>query len=153
MSKADKLRIMQYVEHILEAMERIYRYTKELSENEFLENELIQDAVIRNIEIMGEAAKNIERHHPEFADQYLEIPWSDIYLMRNRVSHGYFAVDLEIVWHTLQKDLPELDQQLRKIYNKIGHLQNHSEERSLSTIAEVRDTKKAKRIKHKDAWK
>ena len=74
----------------------------------FLENELVQDAVIRNIEIMGEASKNIERHHLVFAKKYSVIPWQDIYLMRNRVSHGYFSVDLDIVWNTIQNDLPEL---------------------------------------------
>lgn len=64
--------------------------------------------MIRNIEIMGEAARNIEQRHPDFAEQHPDIPWADMYFMRNRVSHGYFTVDLEIVWKTIQNDLPGL---------------------------------------------
>ena len=79
-----------------------------MSEVIFLENELVQDAVIRNIEIIGEAARNIERNDPVFAAQHAEIPWEIIYAMRNRVAHGYFKVDLEIVWNTIHHDLPGL---------------------------------------------
>lgn len=102
------LRVADYLSHILEAISRIDRYTEDLTEVAFLVNEQVQDAVIRNIEIIGEAARNIEQRHPDFANQHPEVPWSDMYFMRNRVSHGYFAVDLEIVWKTTQIDLPEL---------------------------------------------
>lgn len=84
----------------------------------FLENAMVQDAVICNIEIIGEAARNIERHHPGFAAEHPEVPWEDIYLMRNRVAHGYFSVDFEIVWKTIQNDLPELQQQILKLQPK-----------------------------------
>jgi uncharacterized protein with HEPN domain len=68
--------------------------------------------VIRNIEIIEGAARNIERHYPAFATDHPEVPWEDIYLMRNRVAHGYFSVDLEIVWRTIERDIPELEQQI-----------------------------------------
>lgn len=119
MSKTDKLRIPDYLEHILKAIQRISHYTDDMVEHTFLENELVQDAVIRNIEIIGEAAKNIERHHSDFAEKYSDVPWSDMYLMRNRVSHGYFTVDLEIIWNTIQNDLPQLEQAIQTIYQKI----------------------------------
>lgn len=90
MSKSDKLRIPEYLQHIFETIHRISRYTEDMTEAGFLENEMVQDAVIRNIEIMGEAANNIRQHHPDFAAQHQEIPWEDIYWMRNRVAHGYF---------------------------------------------------------------
>ena len=67
MSKADILRIPDYLEHILEAIERIHRYVADLSEVDFLADEKTQDAVIRNFEIIGEAANNIARYHPDFA--------------------------------------------------------------------------------------
>lgn len=71
--------------------------------------------MIRNIEIMGEAARNIEQRLPDFAEQHPEVPWADMYFMRNRVSHGYFAVDLEIVWKTTQNDLPALGEQVSSL--------------------------------------
>ena len=102
----DPIRVADYLEHIIQAIQRIKRYTDDISEVAFLENELVQDAVIRNIEIIGEAARNIERNDPVFAAQHAEIPWEVIYAMRNRVAHGYFKVDLEIVWNTIHHDLP-----------------------------------------------
>ena len=115
MSKKDQLRIADYLNHISEAIQRIQRYTGHLSEADFLSNELVQDGVIRNIEIVGEAARNIDHHYPEFSSLHNEIPWKDIYLMRNQVSHGYFATDLSIIWKTLQRDIPVLKQQIEKL--------------------------------------
>jgi len=118
MTENAKLRVDDYLDHILQAILRIHRYTEDLTEVAFLQDEKTQDAVIRNIEIIGEAAKNVERSHPNFVTQHGEIPWSDIYLMRNRVAHGYFSVDHEIVWATIQADLPELAAQIRALLSK-----------------------------------
>ncbi|MBK9445469.1 MAG: DUF86 domain-containing protein [Betaproteobacteria bacterium] len=107
------LRIPDYLGHILRAIERIERYTADMDEVGFLNSELVQDAVIRNIEIIGEASNNILRSAPEFAAQHDDIPWEVMYTMRNRVSHGYDKVDLEVVWRTIQGDLPLLFSQLR----------------------------------------
>lgn len=104
MTKA--LRVPDYLGHILKAMERINRYTATMDEAGFLNSELVQDAVIRNIEIIGEAANNIQRAAPQFAAQHGDIPWLIMYTMRNRVAHGYDKVDLEIVWKTIQGDFP-----------------------------------------------
>ena len=68
----------------------------------FLEDEMVQDAVIRNFEIIGEASHNIEARFPEFAQGHPELPLAFSYQMRNAVAHGYFKVDLEIVWKTLR---------------------------------------------------
>jgi uncharacterized protein with HEPN domain len=81
----------------------------------FLNSELVQDAVIRNIEIIGEASNNIQRVAPEFAARHDEIPWRVMYTMRNRVSHGYNSVDWEIVWKTIHRDLPGLYQQVQEV--------------------------------------
>jgi uncharacterized protein with HEPN domain len=115
----DILRVTDYLEHIQQAIERIQRYTEDVDEIIFLDNELVQDAVIRNIEIIGEASNNIMKCDPEFAENHPDIPWLVIYTMRNRVSHGYFNVDLEIVWKTLQNDLPELQQQVLELIQDI----------------------------------
>lgn len=90
MTKA--LRVPDYLGHILKAIERIDRYTVDMDEVAFLSSELVQDAVIRNIEIIGEASNNIQRIAPAFAAQHDEIPWLVMYTMRNRVSHGYDKV-------------------------------------------------------------
>ena len=111
MSK-DSLRISHFIDHILQAIKRINRYVQGFDEAAFLNNDEKQDAVIRNIEIIGEAARNIERYYPDFAAQHQEIPWTDIYLMRNRLSHGYFSVDMELVWKTVQNDIPDLEKQI-----------------------------------------
>jgi uncharacterized protein with HEPN domain len=111
MTKA--LRIPDYLGHILRAIERIERYTADIDEVGFLNSELVQDAVIRNIEIIGEASNNIQRGAPEFAAQHDHIPWQVMYTMRNRVSHGYDKVDLEVVWRTIQGDLPRLYSQVQ----------------------------------------
>ncbi|GGY09602.1 DUF86 domain-containing protein [Litchfieldella qijiaojingensis] len=101
-------RLPDYLRHILEAIERIERYTEDMAEPAFLNSSLVQDAVIRNLEIIGEASRNIERHHPEFAQEHPELPLVVAYEMRNALAHGYFQVDLELVWKTLERDLPEL---------------------------------------------
>ena len=113
MSKAP--RVPDYLGHILEAIERIERYVADLSEVAFYQSDLVQDAVIRNIENIGEASNNIQRVDPEFAAEHDEIPWDVMYAMRNRVSHGYFKVDLEIVWNTIQNDLPGLHRQVQTL--------------------------------------
>ena len=116
MTKA--LRVPDYLGHILQALERIDRYTADMDEADFLKSELVQDAVIRNIEIMGEASNNIQRVAPEFASRHDNIPWLVMYTMRNRVSHGYDKVDLEIVWKTIRGDLPGLYQKISVLPNR-----------------------------------
>ncbi len=106
MNKAQ--RVQDYLGHILQAIERIERHTCDVSEVEFLNSELIQDAIVRNLEVIGEAANNIQRVDAAFANAHSEIPWQVMYAMRNRLSHGYDRIDFEIVWKTLHRDLPVL---------------------------------------------
>lgn len=101
-------RLSDYLGHILEAIERIRRYTDDLDEARFEASEIVQDAVIRNFEVIGEASRNIERSHPDFAAAHPELPLSIAYDMRNALSHGYFKVDLQIVWKTIQADIAPL---------------------------------------------
>ena len=78
-----------------------------MDEVAFLDNHLVQDAVVRNLEIIGDASNNIGKHHPEFVVAHPELPLAVAYQMRNAVAHGYFEVDFEIVWKTIQRDLPK----------------------------------------------
>lgn len=120
MSRKDTLRIPDYLAHIVEAIERIHRYVEDMSEVMFLEDEKTQDAVVRNFEIIGEAAHNIERYHSTYAEDNPDVPWSLMYAMRNRVSHGYFKVDFELLWQTIQQDLPLLHQQVRLLIDPMS---------------------------------
>ena len=119
MSRADILRIPDYLGHIVEAIERIHRYIEDVSEIDFLDDEKTQDAVVRNFEIIGEASHNIELYHTAFASDHPEVPWLLMYTMRNRVAHGYFKVDFELIWKTIHEDLPELHKQVRALQDSL----------------------------------
>lgn len=108
----DQQRLEDYLDHILEAIDRILRYSSGLDLVEFLDNELVQDAVLRNLEVIGEAARNVLKEHPQFAENNAALPLRYAYEMRNALAHGYFAVDLEIVWATIERDLPEFKAKL-----------------------------------------
>ena len=111
------VRSHDYLGHITQAIERIQRYTANVTEETFISDELVQDAVVRNIEIIGEAAKNIQRVDPEFASQHEEIPWQVMYAMRNRLSHGYDTIDYEVVWNLIKEDLPNLYRLIKAALN------------------------------------
>lgn len=109
------LRLGDYLSHILAAIDRIQRYTRNLDQTAFLEDPMVQDAVIRNIEVIGEASRNIRQRFPDFADRHPQLPLAFAYQMRNAVAHGYFSVDLDIVWRTVQNDLPVLRAQVKSL--------------------------------------
>jgi uncharacterized protein with HEPN domain len=118
MNKA--LRVPDYLAHILEAIERIEEYVSDMDETAFLASKLVQDAVIRNIEIVGEASNNIQRVDPAFTAKHDNIPWQVMYAMRNRVSHGYDKVDYEMVWKTICNDLPDLYKLVKVAANQVN---------------------------------
>ncbi len=120
MKESDTARLFAYLTHILQAIDRIQNYTEELDEVAFLQNEMVQDAVIRNLEVIGEASRNIRQRYTTFADDHPNLPLASAYEMRNVLAHGYFKVDLAIVWQTLEKDLPELHAQTRAVIEAEG---------------------------------
>ena len=112
------LRLDDYLKHIAQAIERIESYLEDCDQLIFNSKTMIQDAVIRNFEIIGEASRNIERLYPEFIDKNPDIPFLDAYEMRNALSHGYFKVDLDILWRTIHFNLPNLKTQIDQLLNK-----------------------------------
>jgi len=121
-------RLQGYLEHIAEAIERATGYLQPLQDLEALqENQQIQDAVVRNIEIIGEAVNKIYNLAPEFVNRHPELPWARMRGMRNVVIHEYFFVDLKIVWTTVKDDLPRLKQQIDGLL--IEQRRGHEQER------------------------
>jgi len=101
-----------YLEHILEAIGKIENFTIEISRFDFDRNVMIQDAVIRNIEIIGEATKKITK---QFTQSHSEIPWQDMAGMRDKLIHDYLDVDIDVVWKTIEVDLPLLKELISNI--------------------------------------
>ena len=110
----DPQRLGDYLAHMLEAIERIEEYVSDMDEMALLDNRLVQDAVIRNFEIIGEASNHIEKRFPGFVAKHPELPLSSAYQLRNAVAHGYFKVDFEIIWKTIHRDLPGLYARIRQ---------------------------------------
>jgi len=101
-----------FLSDIKEAMRRTNSYTENLSYEEFLEDIKTQDAVIRNIEIIGEAAKNISE---ELRKKYQEIQWKDMAGIRDKLIHHYFGVNLDIVWTAIKEEFPGIILQIGEI--------------------------------------
>lgn len=108
MRKADTA----YLKHIRDAISRIEEYTKAVSYDNFIKNNLIQDGVIRQLEIIGEATKRLST---ELKNKYPQIPWKDVAGMRDKLIHNYFGVDIDAVWDTVKKDIPTLKEEIKKI--------------------------------------
>lgn len=98
--------------HIRECIEAIEEYTKDVDKEMFMVDDEKQDAIVRRLEIIGEATTNLEK---QFKQDYPDVPWQDISDMRNRLVHQYFEVDLNLVWQVVQKDIPELKENILKI--------------------------------------
>jgi len=101
-----------YVRHILDAIYRVEEYTKGVKYKDFMKNNLVQAGVMREIEIVGEASKRLAR---EFKEKYSDIPWKKMAGMRDKLIHDYLGVDLDAVWDTVKKDIPELKKKIEKM--------------------------------------
>jgi uncharacterized protein with HEPN domain len=102
-------RVADYLQHILDAIDRAELHVEGLNSQEQFETDLKStDAIVRCIEIIGEAATKIAKSDPEFARRHAAVPWEAMSTMRNKLIHDYFEVDYEVVWQTDKNDLPVL---------------------------------------------
>jgi len=108
MKKDDRV----YLRHIHDAILRVERHLGGVSWDQFSQSELVQDAVVRQLEIIGEAARSLSA---DFRQAHHQVPWSQIVGMRNRLIHTYFQVDLSIVWEIARIDLPLLKKQVEDL--------------------------------------
>lgn len=106
---------MAYLRHIADAISDTKRFMKKVTKKEFLENIEKQYAVLRALEIIGEATKNLSK---ELKAEHPEVNWSDIAGMRDRLVHQYFGVNLDLVWATTKKNLSELENQVTEMLRK-----------------------------------
>lgn len=101
-----------FIEHILESIEAIINFSKAMDKEELTSNRLKQSAIVREIEIIGEAVKNISK---DLKNKHKEIEWKDIVGTRDKMIHHYFGVDLDIIWGIIKLDLPDLKEKILKI--------------------------------------
>lgn len=104
-----------YLRHILDAISRIEEYTRGVEYEDFMDDHLIQDGVIRQIEIIGEATKRLSK---EIRGKHSEIPWKDMAGMRDKLIHDYLGVDIDAVWDTVKRDVPTMKNKLEDIIEK-----------------------------------
>jgi uncharacterized protein with HEPN domain len=101
-----------YIDDVLSAIKKINRFCKNIKKDSFMKNDLLIDAVVRNLEIIGEASSKLSA---SFRKKHGEVEWRKIIGMRNRIIHAYDTVNFEIVWNVVKKDLPSLKEKLKKI--------------------------------------
>jgi uncharacterized protein with HEPN domain len=108
-------RLPDYLDHMQQAATDACSFVEGLAKNDFLVDKRTQQAVIMSLIILGEAATKAMDGYAEFTQAHPEVPWRSMRGMRNRIAHGYFDINLEVVWDTVQTALPELLEQLPSV--------------------------------------
>lgn len=113
-------RLADYLGHMTQAASDACSFVQGMAKEAFMEDRRTQQAVIMSLVIIGEAATKIMDGHASFVEAHAELPWRSMRGMRNRIAHGYFEINREVVWDTVQTALPDLLQQLAAIGGSAG---------------------------------
>ncbi|MDZ7919610.1 DUF86 domain-containing protein [Rhodoferax sp.] len=105
-------RLPDYLDHMRQAIADAQSFTEGMAQADFVQDKRTQQAVVMSLIVLGEAATKVMDQYPAFAEQHGQIPWRSMRGMRNRIAHGYFDINLEVVWDTVQTALPALKNQL-----------------------------------------
>ena len=105
-------RLPDYLEHMRQAIADAQTFTEDMVQADFIKDKRTQQAVVMSLIVLGEAATKVMDQHMAFAEQHKQIPWRSMRGMRNRIAHGYFDINLEVVWDTVQTALAALKNQL-----------------------------------------
>lgn len=108
-------RLPDYLNHMQEAASEACLFVQGMSQAEFQQDRRTQRAVVMSLIILGEAAAKVMDNFPQFTQAHTQLPWHNMRGMRNRIAHGYFDIDLEVVWNTVQMSLPHLLEQLQAL--------------------------------------
>lgn len=108
-------RLPDYLGHIRQAAADACSFIDDLSKEDFLTDKRTQNAVVMCLIVIGEAATKVMDRYPDFADQNPDVPWRSMHGMRNRIAHGYFEINLDVVWDTVRTALPQLLEQLPSV--------------------------------------
>ena len=119
-------RLPDYLDHIQQAAIDARSFVEGLAKEDFLADKRTQQAVIMSLIIIGEAATKIMDGYTAFTQAHSEVPWRSMRNMRNRMAHGYFDINLDIVWDTVQEWLPELLKQLPSVLQDLDQARNES---------------------------
>lgn len=113
-------RIVDYLDQMLGAAAQIGSYIEGMDKAGFLADKRTQDAVVLNLIVLGEIATRLLRDHADFTDDHPSIPWRAMKGMRNRIAHGYFDINLDVVWDTVTTPISQLVEGLAKVRNSAG---------------------------------
>ena len=113
-------RLHDYLGHMQDAAVDACGFVSGMNKDEFVADKRTQQAVILNIVVIGEAATKLAKDYPEFIVQHPDVPWKSMKGMRNRIAHGYFDINLDIVWDTVQTALPALVEQMTAIRDELA---------------------------------
>lgn len=113
-------RHVDYLEHIRQAASDACSFVEGMDKGAFLADKRTQSAVVMSLVIIGEAATQLMDHHPALAARHPSVPWRSMRGMRNRIAHGYFDIDLDIVWETVKAALPSLLDRLPAVRDDAG---------------------------------
>lgn len=111
-----------FIEHVLDSINAIEKFSKHMKKEELLSNRLKQSAIVREIEIIGEAVKNISEN---LKNKHREIEWKEIAGTRDKMIHHYFGIDMNIIWDIIKINLPDLKDKISKIKEELSHQVKH----------------------------